>query len=266
MLTIPVTMLAFDLDDTLAVTKSPVSPIMATLLGELLSVFQVCVISGGRWEQFESQLVKRLLVEPELLLNLHLLPTSGTRYYRFDDTQGSWAQQYAEDLTETEKQVVIAVLQDGAVELGLWEDSPFGEIIEDRGFQITFSALGQLAPPAAKYAWDPSGSKKNSLREYAASRLPNLDVKVGGSTSVDVTRLGINKAYGLRRLLTLLELKRDEVVYFGDQLQDGGNDASVRTMGIECVAVQNSKDTEVALRAVLAVAGRSGRRAGGSLN
>ncbi len=252
----PPSLIAFDLDDTLAVTKSPISPLMAQLLGELLCNFQVCIISGGRWEQFESQVIDQLQVPADLLTRLHLMPTSGTRYYLFDASTNQWVQQYAEDLSNEDKQLIVSVLTQGAHTLGLWEASPAGAIIEDRGSQITFSALGQLAPPSAKYAWDPTGVKKRSLREYAALRLPTFDVKAGGSTSVDVTRLGINKAYGMKRLLSLLSLNTDAVVYFGDQLQDGGNDASIRTMGITTVAVRNSDDTECALRAILAVFGQ----------
>jgi phosphomannomutase len=245
-----VRILAFDLDDTLAITKSPLSPTMATLLGELLVGFEICVISGGSWNQFEKQLLGELHVEPDLLERLHLMPTSGTRYYRFNTARREWDQQYAEDLTESEKTEIICVLTNGAKDLGLWEAAPKGEIIEDRGSQITFSALGQLAVPKAKYAWDPSGEKKRALREYSAQRLPTLDVKAGGSTSVDVTRKGIDKAYGVRRLLDILGLAISDVVFFGDQLQDGGNDASVRQMGVQSIAVRDSADTEVALLAL----------------
>jgi phosphomannomutase len=249
----PVRVLAFDLDDTLAITKSPLSAAMASSLGELLSMFQICVISGGRWEQFQTQLLDQLHVPPELLTRLHLMPTSGTRYYRYITSEGAWVQQYAEDLTDDEKSTIVRVLTEGAHTLGLWEQSPAGEVIEDRGSQITFSALGQLAVPEDKYAWDPSGEKKQALRDFAAPRLPELDVKTGGSTSVDVTRQGVDKAYGMRRLLEILGLKISDVVFFGDQIQDGGNDSSVRHMGIHCISVRNSEDTEVALRSLLAV-------------
>jgi phosphomannomutase len=248
-----VKVLAFDLDDTLTVTKSPLSPAVAALLAKLLSVFQICVISGGRWEQFQGQLLGGLTVERELLPKLHLMPTSGTRYYQFELGKSEWIQQYAEDLTEAEKAKIIGVLTEGAHSLGYWESSPKGEIVEDRGSQITFSALGQMAVPEDKYAWDPNGEKKKALRDFAAERLPELDVKAGGSTSVDVTRKGINKAYGMQKLLDLLELKISDVVFFGDQLQDGGNDSSVRQMGIESISVRNCLDTEVALRSILAV-------------
>ena len=49
--------IAFDLDNTLADSKSPISQQMVVLLDELLTKFQVCVISGGKFAQFEEQLL-----------------------------------------------------------------------------------------------------------------------------------------------------------------------------------------------------------------
>src|SRR5215468_6150053 len=55
-----VRVIAFDLDDTLAVSKSRIDPEMAALLDRLLARFAVCIISGGRFEQFESQVLVHL--------------------------------------------------------------------------------------------------------------------------------------------------------------------------------------------------------------
>jgi HAD superfamily hydrolase (TIGR01484 family) len=245
--------LAFDLDDTLAITKSPISTSMAALLGQVLTLFEVCVISGGAFHQFETQLIEPLHLDRCQRSRLHLMPTSGTRYYRYDEAVTGWARQYAQDLSEAEKTKVIAVLQCAATELGLWEANPVGPIVEDRGSQITFSALGQLAPPAAKYLWDPDGTKKAALQRLAASMLPDLEVRAGGTTSIDVTRRGIDKGYGMRQLMALMAIKPADIVYFGDQLEPGGNDYAVKAMGIDTIAVRDSLDTEVALNAILAV-------------
>jgi HAD superfamily hydrolase (TIGR01484 family) len=173
--------------------------------------------------------------------HLHLMPTCGTRYLRW--SSDAWGQIYAEDLTADQKERVTAALIAGARELGYWEDQTWGDIIEDRGSQITFSALGQKAPPAAKYAWDPDGSKKQRLRAYVAEQVPDLEVRSGGSTSIDVTRQGVDKAYGMRRLMETLEVKIDDVLFIGDRLDEGGNDYPVKAMGIECIAVHDWNET-----------------------
>lgn len=244
-------LIAFDLDDTLAVTKSPISDSMSDRLGELLEMYEVCVISGGKFGQFETQLLENLHVEARLLKRLHLMPTCGTRYYRFESDK--WKQQYAEDLSEADKKLIIKVLSEGAKKLGYWEAKPYGEIVEDRGSQITFSALGQLAPPEEKYKWDPDGVKKHKLRDYAAPLLPHLEVRVGGTTSVDVTKVGIDKAYGMKKLIDTLHITKEDILFIGDRLEEGGNDYPVKAMGIESIQISHANETELAIQAILAV-------------
>jgi phosphomannomutase len=232
---------AFDLDDTLTVSKSRIDPSMAEPLADLLGEVDVCIISGGAFEQFDTQVLRFLPIDDAGRLRLHLMPTCGTRYYRWIDDD--WRLVYAEDLTTDEKALVIRVLTDGAKQLGLWRDDTWGDIVEDRGSQITFSALGQKAPPEEKYRWDPDGTKRGALCAYAAPRLPELEVRSGGSTSVDVTRKGVDKAYGMRKLIEHLDVGREDVLFVGDRLDEGGNDYPVKRMGIDCVAVSGWEET-----------------------
>jgi phosphomannomutase len=232
---------AFDLDDTLTVSKSKIDQHMAGLLGELLARLDVCIITGGMFEQVEAQVLQYLHVPPATLARLHIMPTSGTRYYI--SRNSAWHIRSAEDLTEDEKSRIVSVLAEGARHLGLWEQNPWGEIIEDRGSQITYSALGQRAPVDAKHEWDPDGSKKRKLRDYAAERLPDLEVRAGGTTSVDVTRKGIDKAYGIKRLIEQLDISPDQLLFIGDRLDEGGNDYPVRALGVRWLEVAQWQDT-----------------------
>ncbi|MEP7204925.1 MAG: HAD-IIB family hydrolase [Candidatus Saccharibacteria bacterium] len=247
-------MIAFDLDDTLAITKSHISDQMAELLVKLLDVYDVCIISGGKFEQFKLQVVDRLEASPRQLTRLHLMPTCGTQYYRHDELSDEWKLQYAQSLTEEQKGRIVASLEEGAKKLGLWEAHPYGDIIEDRGSQITFSALGQQAPAELKYAWDPDGLKKHALRDYIAPMVPDLEARVGGTTSVDVTMIGIDKAYGMQKLIEELSIDMDDILFIGDKLQPGGNDYPVKAMGIDSLEVDRWEDTAHVLQGILAVA------------
>jgi len=238
----------FDLDDTLAPSKSTMDPAMSAALARLLKRVPVCIISGGRFEQFEAQALDGFHAPDDALANLHLMPTCGTRYYLWQSS--SWVLQYAEDLTDDEKQRTIAVLEQGARELRLWHPQPWGDIIEDRGSQITFSALGQQAPVAEKMAWDQDGAKKLVLTAYASERLPDLEVRGGGSTSIDVTRKGIDKAYGVSRFLERLGVTVTDVLFIGDRLDDGGNDYPVYSIGVASVPVHDWHGTLAAVTAL----------------
>ncbi|KQZ22629.1 HAD-IIB family hydrolase [Microbacterium sp. Root553] len=235
-------LVAFDLDDTLAPSKGPIDPRIAALLRALLEKVEVAVISGGNEAQFRSQIIARLgALDPVAADRLHLLPTCGTRYLRFDGTEFSPV--YAHDLSAEQKSAALAALREEAERLGLWEAEPWGEILEDRGSQITFSALGQKAPHEAKRDWDPSGAKRAALRDAVAVRLPDLEVRSGGSTSIDVTLAGIDKAFGMRQLAARTSIPLASMLFYGDRLDEGGNDYPVLAIGVPSVAVHGWEDT-----------------------
>lgn len=244
---------AFDLDNTLAESKSPITREMAGLLDRLLAKFQVCVISGGKFEQFETQLIDHLDVAPDGLGALHVMPTCGTRYYRFDVAAEAWQQVYAEDLTADKRALIVAALNKGADALGFRETKLWGHQIEDRGSQVTFSALGQDAPAASKHAWDPDGAKKRALRDFVAKEIPEFEVRVGGSTSIDVTKHGIDKAYGMKKLIALLGVTKEDLIFVGDRLDEGGNDYPVKAMGVDCLKVSGWRDTALVVETILEV-------------
>lgn len=244
-----VRLVAFDLDDTLAPSKTAIEPEMAALLAELLELALVCVISGGQYGQFQMQVVDRLDLAPEAASRLHLMPTCGTQYYRYGEA--GFEQVYARTLTQDERDRTWASLEHHAKRLGLWQDQTWGPILEDRGSQVTFSALGQAAPVDAKAAWDPTGEKKSSLRDAVAVDLPDLEVRSGGSTSVDVTRKGIDKAYGMRQLVEQTGVPLEEMLFVGDRLDPAGNDYPVLALGVACHAVHGWQDTDAYLRDTL---------------
>lgn len=245
-----VALVAFDLDDTLAESKAPLQPSMGEVLADLLAVVPVCIISGGRFFQFDTQVLQNLPARARVD-RLHLMPTCGTAYVL--NREGAWVEVYSQGLSEGEKRRSIESLERRARELGLWEgdDVVSGPRIEDRTSQITFSALGQSAAVADKKAWDPDGSKRLALREAVAEDLPDLEVRAGGSTSIDITRKGIDKAYGIQALVEQTGIALDEMLFIGDRLDPNGNDYPVATLGVACVAVTGPEQTETLLRQLI---------------
>ena len=239
----------FDLDGTLTKSKSPIDGEMSDLICKLLNVAKVGIISGGGHPQFLTQFVNKLPASQENYGNLFLLPTSGTRMYIW---RGGWHLEYAEDLNEKEKARIMNVL-DQVMHSPVYTkpDTVYGEIIEDRGSQITFSALGQKAPVEAKYAWDTDRKKREAIAEFIRKKIPEFDIRVGGATSVDITRKGVNKAYGIMKLSQLLKIPISEIVFVGDALFYGGNDYPARTTGTDCVPVKGPEETAGFIRSFL---------------
>ena len=196
-------------------------------------------VEGGA--RHPSSLPGRETTDAATRARFHLMPTCGTQYYRLRDDGVETV--YAHALTEDEKSRALTAVEDEARRLGLWEAQTWGDILEDRGSQITFSALGQTAPLEAKVAWDPTGEKKNALRDAVAARIPDLEVRSGGSTSVDITHRGIDKAYGMRQLADVTGIPLDDMLFVGDRLDEHGNDYPVLAMGVACQAVDGWEDT-----------------------
>ncbi len=246
--------IAFDLDDTLAITKSPMSDRMSEILVQLLEHYDVCIISGGKFEQFKKQVVDRLEAPAHKLNRMHLMPTCGTRYYRYDEIRNDWEIQYAEDLTESEKENIIKVTEKASKDAGLWPVKPYGDVIEDRGSQVSISFLGQQAPAEKKYEWaDKYSDERLKVRAIIAQQLPDFEVRAGGSTTIDITRIGIDKAYGMKKLTEAIDISKDEILFIGDKLDEGGNDYPVKAMGIDTIAVERWEDTAFVLEGILGV-------------
>ena len=241
-------LIAFDLDGTLAASKQPLEPEMADLLACLSHVADICVISGVDWPQFKTQVVARL--GPEICLGrLWIMPTSGTKLYRYQE--GEWRCMFADLLSEGERMATERAIAAALTKLGINEPRLWGEQVEDRGTQITFSALGQQAPLEAKQAWDPDRRKREALRTALAGALPDLSVRTGGSTSVDITRKGVDKAYGMARLIEWSGIPATAILFLGDALYPGGNDAPVREAGIDAIQVSTLGETARAIEAVI---------------
>ena len=238
-------LIMFDLDGTLGKSKCPLDPEMEQLLNKLIQQKKVAIISGGGYPQFQTQVIRAFPTD-ENFTNLFLLPTSGTRLYSW---RGTWNEQYAEHLSPREKEKIMMSFHAALIQAGHTQPTrTYGPIIEDRGSQITFSALGQQAPVEEKMLWDPDRTKRNTIVSFLQQRLPEFDVRIGGSTSIDVTKKGVNKAYGIRKIEEFLHLSPDDIVFVGDTLFPGGNDYPAKATGVDCIPVKNPEETKQLIR------------------
>jgi HAD superfamily hydrolase (TIGR01484 family) len=241
-------LIVYDLDGTLAESKSPLDAEMAGLLHDLLGIVKVAVISGGAWRQFEGQLLSNLSHD-ERLANLSLLPTCGTQFFRYG---ADWKKVYSEDLAADEKAKIESSLETAVSQAGFKPQRLWGEQIEDRGSQITFSALGQQAPLAEKDKWDPDYAKRKKITAILDTLLPEFSVRMGGATSIDVTKPGIDKAYGIRKLRDILGIPLKAMIFIGDALFVGGNDYPAEEAGVVSIPVRGPSETKRVTEAIIA--------------
>jgi phosphomannomutase len=241
-------LIVFDLDGTLAASKSALDGEMAALLGGLLGVVKVAIISGGDFPQFQKQVLDRLPAGSNFI-NLSILPTSGTKFFVYD---AGWRALYSEDLTVDQKKKIATALESAVERTGFQPKETWGERIEDRGTQITYSALGQEAPLQAKEQWDPDFAKRKAIKVILDTTLPEFSVRLGGTTSIDVTRQGVDKAYGIRKLRDELGVEIAEMLFIGDAIFPGGNDYPALEAGADTIEVRDPDETKRVIQAIIA--------------
>ena len=239
-------LIAFDLDGTLAESKAPLDDEIAGLLATLLTFAQVAVISGGDWPQLKKQVIDRLPSNAELAM-LWILPTAGAKLFRFTK---DWQLVYSQAITPDEKSHILGALERAIPAAGLNDDPAWGPRVEDRGTQITYSGIGQQAPLDAKRAWDPDRRKRLQLQAILEQSLPGWSINIGGTTSVDITREGIDKGFGLRKLAEVSGVALKDMMFLGDAVFPGGNDYPAVTTGVDTVAVRDVQETKSILHAL----------------
>lgn len=251
--------LSFDIDQTLNIAKTPIPPEIAEVLTKCAKKFEICPISGQKFDQFVRQIIEPMQAygaTPEDFAHLHLFVAQGTQYYRFDLARNDWVQVYSYPLVDEEVAKITQVLERAAKSVGFWEGDNIpadDEIVENRLSQVTFSALGQKAGTEEKYAWDPDCKKREMIVAAAKKLAPEFDFEIGGTTSINVFKPGMNKSFGMNKLMEHLQVEKSDILYFGDMTQEGGNDYPVVRMGIDTITVRTHEDTLFALRGILGV-------------
>ena len=241
-------LIVFDLDGTLAESKSSLDAEMASLLHDLLGIVKVAIISGGGWPQFEKQILSNL-THNEVLKNLSLLPTCGTQFYQYN---GAWKKIYSEDFNKDEKKKIMDALKNALDKVSFNIEKVWGETIEDRGSQITYSALGQQAPIKEKTKWDPDFKKRKKIQKILSATIPEFSVRLGGTTSVDITKPGIDKAYGIMKLRDTLNIEIEEMIFIGDAIFPGGNDYPAKEAGVVSIRIQNPEESKRVIETIAA--------------
>jgi hypothetical protein len=245
-------LIVFDLDGTLTESKTDLDLSMSQLLFQLLGKKKMAIIGGGSYSQFQKQFVAKLGKAKGLLSNLFLFPTTSMSFYRYHS--GVWKNVYAYALTQKEKKEIYSVFPMAFEKINYVRPKKlYGKDIEDRITQISFSPLGRRAPIKAKEAWREKNDKsiRRPLAKILQKFLPHFEVKVGGITTIDITRKGVDKAYGIRQIEKNLHVPIKDMLFVGDALFPGGNDYAALKTGVQCIKVSGPKETKKVIKVLL---------------
>lgn len=252
------TVIVFDIDGTLTPSKTPADKEMIGLLLDLLTKKSVAIIGGGKYSLFREQLVMQIPEKDKRLERLYLFPTNSTAFYRYN---GDWEKVYSYELTDEEKEKIKNAFEQTFIEVNYQEpDETYGPTIEDRGTQISFSPLGQEVVAMLgekegvilKEEWNKKYDKlRQKMRSILQNKLPEFEVRAGGLTTIDITRKGIDKAYGIRQIADHLGTRIEDMLFVGDAIFPGGNDYAALQTGIDYVKVKNPTDTKELIRKLI---------------
>lgn len=250
-------LVVFDLDGTLAPSKSIMDAEMGELVKQLLLTKKVAVIGGGKLELFKHQFLNELKVPTSALKNLYLFPTTATTFLRYNR---GWKKVYSHDLSASEVAQIRRAFDTVFAEISYEKPKKtYGKVIENRGTQVTWSALGQdivktlgVQGIAIKDKWrDQNFALKLKIARGLQKLLPDLEVLAAGHTSIDITKKGIDKSYGLKQIEKYLKIKIPKMLFVGDAIFPGGNDYAITKTPIDYVWVKSPEDTKKVIRQVL---------------
>ncbi len=250
--------IVFDIDGTLTPSKAPADKEMIELLLSLLDKKSVAIIGGGKYSLFQEQLADQMPKSDKRLEKLYLFPTNSTAFYRFN---GEWNKVYSYELSNEEKEKINEAFKETFNKVNYQSpEKTYGVVIEDRGTQISFSPLGQEVVAmlgekqgvALKEEWNKKYDPlRQKMRDILQELLPEFEVRAGGLTTIDITRKGIDKAYGVRQIAKQLGFEIEDMLFVGDAIYPGGNDYAALQTGIDYFKVNNPSDTKELIRVLI---------------
>ncbi len=227
-----------DVDDTICESCQLVSDEMAQEMTRLTNQgFQFAFISGTKSASLQR------MISSKLKKQHHILGTTGTNYTLVKE-DGSTETIYKYSLTDEEKQEILFAFDKLIEKYNIHSLTTKEDQVQDRDSQITLSAIGRHAPTEAKANYDPDGKIRLEWVKYLKNYLDKnkYHLKIGGTTSVDITKKGFDKEWGIKKFAEHQNIIFDQILFFGDKLYPGGNDYPASKI-VECISVTNPNDT-----------------------
>ena len=242
----------FDLDNTLAMAFEPLPQRTGNGIAKLIELIPLAIMSGAAIERMEKNILPELPAHTKLE-RLYLFPDTAARCYVYRES--AWERIYNHRFTKDDFEKIVSVLKDGIRETGVGTEEPhWGERVLARENQVTFAGIGVDAPGDKKKAWDPDRAKRAVLKKYLDERLGDLpiDIRISSRTAIDITQKGVNKAEGVNWLAAHLKVEPKDMLFVGDDLGPGGNDAMVIPTGIETRQTSGPPETADVIEELIA--------------
>lgn len=114
----------------------------------------------------------------------------------------------------------------------------YGEPVEfHKSGMVTFGLLGTGAPKVEKHHFDPDRAKRRAMYPEVLKVFADYAVFIGGSTSFDIVEKQYNKYDATMRYAREKGYTKEQVLFVGDDMGDGGGDSHVRLGGMDYVHI-----------------------------
>lgn len=217
-------LVAMDLDATLTQHKTPLSDTNRIALDRLGEKYDLLMVGGGGAERIHRQMGDYPIA---------ILGNYGMQEAKV--TPEGWKIVRTET-SPVDTADILAKCQSLREKYGFTKY--YGDPVEfhETGM-VTFGLLGTAAPGEEKLAFDPDKSKRRAMYREVCEVFSNYSVFIGGSTSFDLTEKQYNKYDAIMRYAAENGYTRDEIIFIGDDLDDGGNDSHVRLGGMDYIRI-----------------------------
>lgn len=220
-----------DMDGTLCDSCRPFSKEMEDAIRKLQDKgYSFVIVSGSTPQNISEQ--TNIACDAVACSGACIGDTFGNVHYEFK-------------LTNAEKQLIIHALHHLINKYKIFPQTNIDDQILDRQSEITFSALGRHADSKLKDEYDPAQVKRMTHVKFLRGYLSDaFEIRIGGTTSIDITRKGVDKGAGVLKWCELNDYSPEDCIYIGDALYKGGNDEAVLYVhGLETYPVKYVKDT-----------------------
>lgn len=227
-----------DVDETICEPCQVITPEMVNQIFSLIQKgYILAFISGTELNYLQK------MISSQLKTKHFLLPTTGTICLEVDPEKET-KETYNYKLTSEEKKEIMNAFEVLTSEFNIQTMTTKEDQIQDRNTQITLSAIGRNAPLELKKNYDPDGEKRKEWIKFLKTILEEnkYEISYGGTTSVDITRKGLNKAWGIKKFAEYYGIALDSILFIGDKTDPGGNDYPATTV-VDFITVKNPQDT-----------------------
>ena len=217
-------LLVFDLDGTLSNHRTPMPEESRALLDALGKRYHLVMCGAGNVARVFNQMGN---------YPIELIGNYGMMEAKVENGELVVTKQI---VTEVDKEFFLRETNRLREKYGYTEYA--GEPIEwHPSGMVTFALIGTKAKREDKHLFDPDRAKRRVMYPEVLEIFKDYTVFIGGSTSFDIVAKQYNKYDATMEYAKRHGYTKEQVLFFGDDMGDGGGDSHVRLGGMDYIHV-----------------------------